>query len=123
MTDWQVFVEQFHREFGGTIGDSPAVREPALSARLLAEETQETVAALAKRDLVGVADGLADVIYIALGIAVRCGMDLQPIFEAVHWSNMAKKGGGFRDDGKIMKPEGWQPPDIKGELLKQGWQP
>jgi predicted HAD superfamily Cof-like phosphohydrolase len=28
-----------------------------------------------------------------------------------------------RADGKIMKPEGWKPPDIEGELVKQGWKP
>jgi len=28
-----------------------------------------------------------------------------------------------REDGKIMKPPGWTPPDIEGELKKQGWEP
>jgi predicted HAD superfamily Cof-like phosphohydrolase len=27
-----------------------------------------------------------------------------------------------RPDGKIMKPPNWQPPDIEGELRKQGWE-
>lgn len=26
-----------------------------------------------------------------------------------------------RADGKHMKPEGWTPPDVAGELVKQGW--
>jgi hypothetical protein len=28
-----------------------------------------------------------------------------------------------RADGKILKPEGWKPPDIEGELRAQGWEP
>jgi predicted HAD superfamily Cof-like phosphohydrolase len=28
-----------------------------------------------------------------------------------------------REDGKIMKPPGWTPPDVEGELKKQGWEP
>lgn len=27
-----------------------------------------------------------------------------------------------REDGKVIKPEGWKPPDIAGELRKQGWE-
>lgn len=27
----------------------------------------------------------------------------------------------LRPDGKGLKPDGWQPPDIDGELKKQGW--
>lgn len=26
------------------------------------------------------------------------------------------------EDGKILKPEGWKPPDVEGELRKQGWE-
>jgi predicted HAD superfamily Cof-like phosphohydrolase len=28
-----------------------------------------------------------------------------------------------RPDGKVLKPEGWTPPDIAGELRAQGWEP
>ena len=24
---------------------------------------------------------------------------------------------------RVREPEGWTPPDIKGELVKQGWKP
>jgi predicted HAD superfamily Cof-like phosphohydrolase len=26
-----------------------------------------------------------------------------------------------REDGKILKPEGWTPPDIEGVLRQHGW--
>jgi hypothetical protein len=32
---------------------------------------------------------------------------------------MAKVGGPVRPDGKKLKPEGWQPPDIAGILRAQ----
>ena len=42
----------------------------------------------------------------------------------VHVSNMAKLGPDgkpiYREDGKILKPEGWQPPDIGAVLDAHG---
>lgn len=49
------------------------------------------------------------------------GIDLGPVFEEVHRANMAKVGGPTRADGKILKPEGWTPPDVAGVLRRQGW--
>lgn len=44
------------------------------------------------------------------------GIDLGPLWDEVHRTNMAKVGGKTRADGKILKPDGWQPPRIQ-ELL------
>ena len=44
------------------------------------------------------------------------GIPLDRVFEEVHRSNMAKLVDGKpvrREDGKILKPEGWTPPDMK----------
>lgn len=70
-------------------------------------------------DIVEVADGIADLIYVALGAAIAFGIDIDPIFEEVHRTNMEKVGGRTRDDGKILKPEGWEPPRILPILLDQ----
>lgn len=72
-------------------------------------------------DLVEVADAIADLLYVVLGTAVACGINIDPIYQAVHESNMAKFGeGGYRrEDGKWMKPPNWQPPNIISELLNQ----
>jgi predicted HAD superfamily Cof-like phosphohydrolase len=40
---------------------------------------------------------------------------------AVLDANDAKLEGEIREDGKRLKPEGWQPPKIGEELLLQGW--
>lgn len=39
------------------------------------------------------------------------------------WSPIDKTEPVKREDGKIMKPPGWKPPDIEGELKLQGWEP
>jgi predicted HAD superfamily Cof-like phosphohydrolase len=59
---------------------------------------------------------MCDVIYVICGTAVEFGIDLAPFFAEVHRTNMAKEGGATRADGKILKPEGWQPPRI-AEML------
>lgn len=67
-------------------------------------------------------DALADIDYVVEGTRLEFGINGAPIADAVHAANMAKQGGHRREDGKWMKPEGWQPPDIAGELKKQGWE-
>ena len=62
-----------------------------------------------------------DEIYVLLGSLAAMGVDFWPLWDAVHAANMAKAGGPVVD-GKVKKPEGWQPPDIEGELRKQGWE-
>lgn len=48
----------------------------------------------------------------------RWHVPLQPFFEMVHQSNMAKLGGPVRADGKILKPAGWQAPAISALLAE-----
>jgi predicted HAD superfamily Cof-like phosphohydrolase len=90
---------------------------------LITEETQELAQALSDNDVVEVADALADLLYVVYGAAHTFGIDIQPIFDEVHRSNMAKVGADGkvirRSDGKILKPEGWTPPNVKGEIEKQ----
>lgn len=71
-------------------------------------------------DLVEVADALADIDYVVEGMRQELGINGKPVADEVHRSNMAKLGGGTREDGKQLKPEGWTPPNIEGELIKQG---
>ena len=70
------------------------------------------------------ADALIDAIYYICDTAVRHGMNLDRIFEIVHKANMQKVVGGSvirREDGKIMKPKGWQDPGplLVEELARQ----
>lgn len=59
-----------------------------------------------------VVDGLCDLLYVTFGFGVEMGISLGPFFGEVHRSNMKKAGGPVRADGKVLKPEGWEPPRI-----------
>ena len=117
----QAKVREFHSKFGCAIGDGPGLREAVLRRALIVEEALETSEAISRGDLPEAVDGLCDLIYVCLGAAITWGVDLDPIFRAVHESNMAKEGGATRIDGKILKPPGWTPPDVAGLLREQGW--
>lgn len=51
-----------------------------LRNNLIAEETQELRDAFIREDLVQVADALGDLLYVSLGGAVACGIDVVPVF-------------------------------------------
>ena len=72
-----------------------------------------------KPDFIETIDGLCDLLYVIYGAAVTFGIDLDEFFEEVHRSNMAKVGGTTRADGKVLKPEGWTPPDLERILIRQ----
>mmetsp|Transcript_40083 Transcript_40083/g.96672 ORF Transcript_40083/g.96672 Transcript_40083/m.96672 type:complete len:144 (+) Transcript_40083:1-432(+) len=70
------------------------------------------------------ADALVDVYYYSLNAACKKGVNLSSIFSLVHQANMNKRDpatGQFikREDGKIIKPKGWQPPDVDSEVERQ----
>lgn len=64
-------------------------------------------------------DGLCDSIYVELGAAVTFGINLQPFFDEVHRANMTKDGGAIRENGKLLKPPGWLPPQLAPILAAQ----
>ena len=88
-----------------------------LRIKLLSEEVQEYAEAARAGDLVEVLDALADIGYILAGTIINHGMQhiYNGAFDEVHRSNMAKLVDGKvlrREDGKVLKPEGWQPPQL-----------
>ena len=65
-----------------------------------------------------------DIWYYSLNAACKKGINLSSIFELVHAANMSKKDantGCFlkREDGKIIKPQGWKAPNIGREIQRQ----
>lgn len=120
------------------IGAWPQVRDGALRAEIIMEEARETAEALTglpwsyacdktaepkPPDILLVADGCADIAVVTLGTAVTCGFDLTDVFWEVQTSNWKKlaPGATMREDGKLVKPPDFTPPDIAGVLRKQGW--
>lgn len=105
-----------------------------LRESLIAEESRETVDSLAiirwaiergvpfdERDVAEIADGLADTIFVCIGTAIRLGIDLPEVWDRVCDANLKKFGPGsrVREDGKRLKPPGWQPPDVVGVIKNQ----
>ena len=109
----QADVRDFHNAMGIPAPDFPSSLGPRhyLRARLIDEECKEFEEAAEKGDTLEMIDALCDIIYVALGSAVEMGVDLAPFWTEVQKANMAKAGGPVREDGKIMKPPGWKPPD------------
>lgn len=113
----QEMVKEFQLAFGQPVADKPQMIAPErqeVRHSWLVEEANELLAA---ETLVDVADAIADVIYIALGTAVEHGIDIERVFQIVQEANMAKLGPDgkpiYKEDNKIAKPEGWQPPEPK----------
>ena len=120
--DWFKDVLNFHKKFGCAIARRPRKargKTQQLRVSLMNEELTELVLSMFRGDMEGVADGCADLIYVVIGTAISHGIDLGPVWNAVQAANMAKTGGAKRADGKILKPKGWLPPDIRKALRKQ----
>lgn len=123
--DWYKDMQEFHKEVMcddfPTIPYIPSKKYKDLRRSLILEEVYETLDAMKNDDLVGMTDGIIDSIVVLLGTAVTYGIDVRPVWDEIHKTNMAKKDGAIRDDGKRLKPEGFVPPDIKKILINQGW--
>jgi len=89
--------------------------------KMVLEEFEELKSAFHARDLVDVADGAADLIWVVFQLCIRLGIYLPPVWDEVAKTNMAKLNDGkpILKDGKIQKPEGWKPPDIRRIIAKQ----
>lgn len=70
------------------------------------------------------ADAVVDAWYYSCNAFAKKSVDISKIFDIVHEANMAKRDPKtkkfiHREDGKIIKPEGWTPPDVVAEVKRQ----
>ena len=89
-----------------------------LYLRLIREEFNELQVAHADNDRVEQLDALLDLIVVVVGAIHSAGFDGEGGWKEVMKTNFAKidKETGKvrkREDGKVLKPEGWQPPNLK----------
>jgi predicted HAD superfamily Cof-like phosphohydrolase len=122
MDDAQAMVAAFHRLFEIVGHDVPTEldeRTKALRVRLIHEEFEELKDAMAQGDLAAVAKEMADLLYVVYGTAVSYGINMSPVFQEVHRSNMTKVGGHKREDGKWVKPATYSPAQITPILVRQ----
>jgi len=90
-------------------------QEKLLRIKLMTSELSELIDAIANDDLIEIADGIADLIYVVKGTALTYGIDIEPIFNEVQRSNMSKciDGKLIKDaSGKVMKPDTYSPPQL-----------
>lgn len=134
-----IFKQQavFMEASGQTVG-LPNGGQSELYAKLIKEEVTETFnawnAAVRTIDsdtfdpvaaIIEVADGLIDTIYVCIGMMHSLGIDPESAWNEVHGSNLTKidPTTGFvirREDGKILKPESYRPPDLE-KVIRMSW--
>lgn len=88
-------VADFHRTFKHPILDTPQIPSEDrcnLRVALIAEELKELEVAILEKDIVGVADALADIQYVLSGAVLEFGLGNQfkALFDEVQRSNMSK---------------------------------
>lgn len=74
-----------------------------------------------KVDLPEFVDATVDLDYVVEGTRIAFGVRSGPVWAEVQRANLDKLGGPMREDGKLLKPEGWRAPDIRACLVAQGW--
>ena len=94
-----------------------------LYRKLITEEYVEFLNASANKNEIESLDGCMDMIWVILGYCVMKGYDVQGAWDEVARSNLSKidKATGKvikRADGKVLKPEGWTPPQLAKFLKK-----
>jgi len=108
-------VKAFHEKMGLPVETSPVYLEHAranLRGDLIKEEADEAYDALIAGSLEHQAKEICDSIYVGIGAALEAGLPIPEAWAEVHRTNMLKEPGNQRADGKILKPEGWEPPNL-----------
>ena len=91
---------------------------------LISEEMQELSVALNDNDEVESLDALIDILVVTIGAIHSMGADAEGAWKEVMRTNFAKidKDTGKvrkREDGKVLKPLGWEPPNLKEFVAKK----
>lgn len=93
----------------------------------LEEELGEIKEAAEADNLVDLVDGLVDLVYVAKGIAIICGISpaaWKALWDEIHAANMRKVPGVHADRQQaydVIKPTDWVGPDVEGILMQFGY--
>lgn len=122
MTKLQTQVKEFHQAFGIVISEKPAMQDEAtidLRIALIREEFDELQQAFEDGSIVDIADALGDLLYVIYGAGVSFGIDLEPVTDEIHRSNMTKVNGHRAENGKWIKPADYSPADLAAVIERQ----
>jgi len=89
---------------------------------LIKEETKELQEAFENNDRIEILDALIDIIVVTAGAINSMGSNGEGAWDEVMKTNFAKidpETGKVkkREDGKVLKPNNWQPPNLKPFVL------
>jgi predicted HAD superfamily Cof-like phosphohydrolase len=90
---------------------------------LIEEECRELGEAVGQHDKVETVDALVDILVVTIGALHSMGADAEGAWKEVMRTNFAKidKETGKvrkREDGKVLKPLGWTPPELAPFVTK-----
>jgi predicted HAD superfamily Cof-like phosphohydrolase len=91
---------------------------------LITEEYNELRVALANKNQLETLDALTDILVVTIGAMNSMGADGEGAWREVMATNFNKidrRTGKVlrREDGKILKPEGWEPPKLQNFLKRE----
>jgi len=94
-----------------------------LYVSLIGEEVRELYDAITAHNKVETVDALVDILVVTVGALHSMGADAEGAWKEVMRTNFAKidKETGKvrkREDGKVLKPVGWTPPELAPYLKK-----
>ncbi len=106
--------EKFMRACDQTVGEVN-YQQKMLYTNLIEEEFNELKTANSKVEEL---DALIDILVVTIGAIHSMGADGEGAWREVMRTNFAKIDPTTgkvrkREDGKVLKPEGWQPPNLK----------
>ena len=110
--------EKFMKACGQTVSDLNESQYKLYCDLIDEEFNDEFKAALANNDRVEQLDALIDILVVTIGAIHSGGFDAEGAWKEVMQTNFAKidKETGLvrkREDGKVLKPVGWVPPNLK----------
>lgn len=90
-------------------------KQVQLYMELIREEFEELKDGYTANSITEMADACGDLIWVILGLCNTVGIPMAPVWHEISASNMSKTVEGKvikRDDGKILKPDTYFPPNI-----------
>jgi len=98
-------------------------KQYSMYIKLIDEEHQELLEATLAEDPIEQLDALIDILVVTIGAIHSMGADAEGAWKEVMKTNFAKidKDTGKvrkREDGKVLKPVGWVPPELAPYLSK-----
>jgi len=112
-SDQKHFMNACDQTTDGTQNDN----QYSLYRNLISEELGELKEAIEKDDRTEQLDALIDILVVTIGAIHSMGADAEGAWKEVFRTNLAKIDSATgkvikREDGKVLKPEGWKPPNL-----------